>query len=715
MTKKVKRLFCVIVFLIISSTLLSVSADNVPYTTYTYSYKGECQHSPDAFVPEEVYTSFSGSEVPLKNPNDIVCDKNNNVYIADTGNNRVLVLNEQLELVKEIKDYELDGKKITLNAPQGVFADKKGRLYITDTGNGTVLVYNEKLEFEKAIAQPDAKLLPENFSYQPTAVAVDRYDRFYVISSGTNMGVITFNENGVFEGFIGAAKVKTSPIEKFWKKLMSEEQLNQMKESVPSNYNNLTVDSKGFVYVTSSSIDAFTLQQLITSKSKDDSYMPVKRLNPAGTDTLRRNGFFPPVGNLNFSAYDSDDVATNSSFTEVTVLDNDVYSVVDSKNNKIFTYDEYGNLLYAFGQTGTVDGTFDLLQSVAYQGYDRLLAIDRLRGSLTVFGKTEYGKLIDEAISLQQQRKFSQTIEVWQEIEKINNNYDIAYLGIGKSLLEQDEYSEAKEYFRATDNKEYYSKALKQQRDEVLKKVAILIPVVIIIIIILIAKFFSFANKYNKKVQLEEKAKRKKFKNQIMYGFHLIFHPFDGYWDLKNEQRGSWAGATFFLIMGILALVVKDFLSGYLYGNSDSSDKSIFNTAFNVLLPFTLWCIANWGLTSLMDGKGRLKDIYVSTAYAMIPMIILIIPFSLLSNFMILEELAFVDYSATAAFAWTGILVFASSLVTHDYSFGKNVLVCILTVIGIGIILFIMFLLLNVSSRFVSFIVNIYNEISFRL
>lgn len=688
------------------------AADTVPYASYTYAYSGDYQISPHAYVPAGSVADIEGAGF-LKSPRDITADSRGRVAIADSGNNRILVLDADYKLLKELTCYPSGDASLNFSNPSGVFFDADDRLYVADTDNGNLVQFSSEYGFERIIPAPSAALLPDDFDYRPTSLAVDELNRFYVISSGTNMGVITFDTNGTFEGFIGAQKVQSSPLSKFWQSMMSEEQLSRMEKNVPVSFNNIAIDAKGFIYVTTSSIDAYRLQQSIASRSGSADYSPIKKLNPSGIDVLKRTGFFPPVGDLNFDPYVGKGKKNASALTEVVVREDDVYSVVDSKYNKIFTYDEYGNLLYAFGGTGTVDGVFTSLTSITYQG-EKLLALDSVRNTITIFAKTDYGRLIDKAIGLQRDRKFSETIPVWQEIEKHNNNYDLAYMGIGKSLLEQGEYKEAMEYFQAVSNKDYYSKAMKKYRAGILQKAAILIPVVVVLLLWLVLRFFRFAKRYNR--DHRSAGGKRTVRDELMYAFHVILHPFDGFWDLKHEGRGGVRGATILLALATLTMIIRDFMSGYLFTDLTKLETlNITGSVMNLLVPFFLWCIANWCLTALMDGKGSFRDIYIATAYSLTPLILLIIPASLISNVLVSEELAFVSYAIGFALFWTGLLVFFGSMTTHDYTLGKNILVCLLTIVGIAVILFLAFLFFNVTSRLITFIKNIITELSFRI
>ncbi|MGI6264397.1 MAG: YIP1 family protein, partial [Acutalibacteraceae bacterium] len=142
--------------------------------------------------------------------------------------------------------------------------------------------------------------------------------------------------------------------------------------------------------------------------------------------------------------------------------------------------------------------------------------------------------------------------------------------------------------------------------------------------------------------------------------------------------------------------------------------STFFQDLFNVLLPLILWCIANWCLTSLMDGKGNFKDIFISVCYAAIPLCFVMLPAALLTNGLTLDEATIITYMMNIGYFWTGLLLVISSMTVHDYSFGKNILVCILTVVGMAIILFLAMLFLSVSNRLISFISGLISELSLR-
>ena len=550
---------------IVLAALMSLGAVSAqaaaPYETYSYSYEGDVQISPNAFTPEVKIAQFGEGEV-FAEPADMIVDSRNRVIVADKGNNRIVILDENFELLHIIDGYtDEDGSAQTFLNPQGVYATADSSLYVADTDNSRIVVFDGDYQYKFTIDPPSADILPENFKYNPKAVGVDNAGRLYVVSQNTNMGVIVLDKDGSFQGFIGAQRVEPNLAELIRRMFMTEEQISRTASFVPVEYSNLTMDEKGFAYVTCSSIDRYTLYNTIWSRSTDSSYAPVKKINPSGTDVLRRNGFFPPAGDINFSAYADEDLPSPSSITEVCLFKDGMYTLVDSAYNKIFTYDSYGNLLYAFGGTGEALGLYRQLAAVAYLG-DKLLALDTLDGSITVHTVTSYGEKLHEVIRLQENREFDKAREGWNDIISLNNNFDMAYLGIGKTLLEEGDYKQAMEYFRLINNQSYYSKAYKLYRGEIMSKYGMLVLAGVIVLIVLVVLWFGYAKKYNSRPR--PRGEKRTLREELMYCFHILFHPFDGFWDLKHEKRGSARAATVLLIIAVLSSLYKDIGAGYL-------------------------------------------------------------------------------------------------------------------------------------------------------
>ncbi len=156
----------------------------------------------------------------------------------------------------------------------------------------------------------------------------------------------------------------------------------------------------------------------------------------------------------------------------------------------MFGYNNQGLLLFAFGNRGNIDGFFRSPCSIEHIGKD-LLVLDSMNASLTVFTPTEYGKKIYEATELYAIGEYDQSADVWSQVLEMNGNYDLAYIGLGKSCFRQEKYKEAMEYFRLKRDKTNYSKAFTYYRKEWIEDNIwwVLIIVAVLIVIPFIVKF----------------------------------------------------------------------------------------------------------------------------------------------------------------------------------------------------------------------------------
>lgn len=680
------------------------TASYVPYTTYTYSYDGEAQESPNAFVPVERYDGTLLGTVDLKNPSDLFVDtQTGRIYIADTGNNRILILDNNLKLIKIFSDFENTekGGMDKFNGPQGVFVSSGGHVFVADTENGRIVEFDQQFKLVRIITEPDSPFWPDDMSFKPISMVVDSGNRIYALSQNMNEGVVNLSESGEFLGFYGAQKVQQSIFDWFTQLFQNEEKRKRTVRTVPRVYNSIAIDNRDFVWLTANSIEKQDQINYMTSKSSVSA--PVKRLNPKGDDVLFRNAKWAPGGDLGEEP---------SSIVDVTMKENGIYSILDSNKNKIFTYDNDGNLLYAFGASGQQLGTFNLCNSISYFG-DELLVLDKGNGTITRFEQTEYGALIERAIVADANREFEEALECWNLVLKQNQNFDMAYTGIAEAFLRNGDYKEAMDYFKTARDTENYSRAFKSYRSEFVRENLIYI---ILIVCAVLAVFFIVnrqIKKFNNKLYSSDS--KHTLLDEFLYVFYSMYHPMKGSWCIKAENRGSVRAANIINLLVIVTFIFKGIGTGYIFNNVLVQNFDLVRTVLSVALPILLWCVASWSLTTLCGGEGSIKQIYVTTSYSLMPLVVINIPMTIISNFLAIEEQAFLTFMVFLSFAWSLLLIFASTMTIHDYTMSKNFFTVILSVIGMLIILFLAILLIILSNKIGSFIQQIYEEVINRL
>lgn len=459
----------------------SVSAD-VPYSSYTYNFWLERVESPHPYVPESELNGTDLGVGNLNSPSDLFVTDKGDIYIVDTKNNRIVYFNENLEYIDEIKTFNND----SFNLPQGIYVTNDEHKYVADTENKRLVEFDEENNFVREII-PETDLITDTTGFRPTKVSVDEAGRIYALAIGVNSGIVEINPDGSFQGFMGASEVSINPFTYFWRRyLASDEQIKRMKSVIPTEYNNIFLDDNEFLYVTLGNIK-------VEDKGKD----VVRRLNPTGKNISRDFGYGKPIGDYFFSRNDK-----VTKFSDVSVKKNQVYSVLDSENGKIFSYDYDGNLLYAFGTNGNKMGNFSNAVSLG-QFKDKLYVLDNMRNAIITFKLTTYGKAMNDALAFHYEGDYEKSYEKWEEVLKLNANSDVAYIGLGKVLLRNQEYKQAMEYFKLANMRDYYSKAFTNYRREVMNDHfgTIMTSLLVLIFTLVIGLWIRKWNRLSRKVR----------------------------------------------------------------------------------------------------------------------------------------------------------------------------------------------------------------------
>ncbi|MBO4470632.1 MAG: YIP1 family protein [Clostridia bacterium] len=206
-----------------------------------------------------------------------------------------------------------------------------------------------------------------------------------------------------------------------------------------------------------------------------------------------------------------------------------------------------------------------------------------------------------------------------------------------------------------------------------------------------------------------------RYKDSLRYALHVITHPFDGFWDLVHEKRGTMAAAHTFLFLFLIIRVLKLMLTNFQFISAPVQYINVLEEMGSLLLPFLVLCIANWAMTTLFEGKGRFKDIYMGMCYALVPYIIIQLPMILISNMLTFEEGSLYSVMISISVIWSAFLAFVGLMEIHDYGPGKTFIFMIVTIVGAAVILFLVLVFFSLLSDAVAFFVSFYREIVFRL
>ena len=463
-------------------------AEELPYDTYNYNYREYIVITPAAYVPDEAVTGQMVGAGDFFEPQDFCVAEDGKVYVADTKNNRIVVLNKEMTQTELIIDsFDNEGVADTFNQPYGVCVSENGQLYVADSMNKRIVVLTPEGEFIKIIDNPQSEILEEGFEFVPLKVTVDYADRVYVISRNAFEGILVFESDGNFTGYFGTIEVKITLWEKFWRKIATKEERSKQQLFIPTEFTGMDVDDGGFIYATN--IDS-------------DGVQAVRRLNPQGKDVIQKGENENVGGDLIMDVYG--DYGGASEITDIVYRGKGMYSMLDRKRGRVFTYDKEGNLLYIFGGLGSQEGTFNT--PIAIEESDgQLLVLDAYHNSIMKFDATEYGNLINQAIGLRYDGDETQAIEIWEKVLRLDENNELANSGIGKAYLTAGENEKAMKYLELGMNRKYYSVAWKRYRNEILTEN---MNMIMTLLVVLVIAWFIYSKFLKKKLQ--EKRNEKK-------------------------------------------------------------------------------------------------------------------------------------------------------------------------------------------------------------
>lgn len=479
-----------LIAIVFATSSLSVLASGETYT-YNYDYWGDVQNSPDAYTVTNVYTASSfGLDINFRSPQGMFV-KDNMVYICDTGNNRIVQLErtgtEQFEVVRIIDSIKGNTDVTSISNPTDIAVSDEGDIFISDNGNARIVKVDSDLNYLLQFDLPVDSTVNADSTFQPSKIVIDTAGRVYCIATSINQGLCKYEPDGTFSGFVGATPVTFDWMDYIWKKFATQEQRVRMTSFVPTAYDNIYIDHEGFIYACAGGMDEADLD----SGAAD----AIRKLNLIGDNILVQNGEYPAYGDLYWGkggGYEGP-----SYFTDVTVFENDIYVCLDKNRGRLFGYDDQGKTVFCFGGNGNMDGYFRQPAAIEHMGHD-LLVLDSLDCSVTLFTPTEFGELIYSAIEDFDEGNYEASGESWKKVMELDGNYDLAYIGIGRSLLRQKKYKEAMDYFELKYDDENYSKAYKQYRKEWVED-----NIVIIVIVILAAFLIPMSIGRIKKIKRE--------------------------------------------------------------------------------------------------------------------------------------------------------------------------------------------------------------------
>ncbi len=635
---------------------------------------------------------ISGEEKPyglFNAPQDLFLDPaTGNLLVADTGNNRIVMLDPAGNFLAEI-----GGEQAGLKGPEGVFVDAQGQVWVADRGNGRIVVFEPDGTFVLELTKPDTSYL-EGLEFSPSKVVVDKRGFVYsVIGSQSNLGIIVLDGSGHFRGFFGRTRIRFNLARTIARFFATETQRKRMLRIQPAPLSNLHIDSSGFIY---------GISPILT---KDQ----IQRLNLVGTNVYGEVGTRTGAGKLWDKLLNREGIAFGETetrwewnnqmrmsvpgqvppqFLDVAVDESGIVSVIDGRNNQIYQYDQAGNLISIFGGTGASEGFFYQPVSII-AGKDSLLYIlDAGRGDIQVFRPTDLTRMIHRASYEYFYGDYEEAAKLWREISERNTNFSLAHSGLGKALMAQHRYQEAMQEYYFAENKDGYSAAFYEHRLNWMRANFQWIGLTAIGTIAVAGFGWQRAS---------QRLRR-----------------FRGWLSLQKVQLGLWV-IPIMLGLAILSWMLSLSMLSFHFTKRRPEEIRLIFEAGKFILPWITWCISAYGVGEIFYGKGTFRKILIESAWALWPLVVLLVPVNLLTNVLSLKEKTGYNvlwYAIWILLIWQFLMVLRD---THHFEFGQAVSVMLLTLVGMVLIWILTGLVYALTAEIFRFIGQLVLETYVRL
>lgn len=689
--KKIARWLCGLLFLLlpVSATMtVSAGAGEINWdTTYSYNYNVNQQ----SIQTPAYYTITGQSAAVYAGATDMVIHQDL-LYVLDPVRARIVMLDVQtLEQRGEILTTEAD-----LTDARGLHITADGTLYITLYTQKTIVVLNREGHLLQTIGEPTSDAISDTFEYKPTRIVVQEDGQsgerlLYVVSEGAYDGLIQLDGDGNFISFFGSNTVELTvaqALQQFWNTLFTDAMKDRTALVLPANYSSATISADGFVYVCTDSGDVTTGQ--------------VKRLSPYGSDITNIAGG-DVYGDLETAKVDNFD--TTNTFIDLTVDKDGNVSVLDSSTGRVFQYDDESYLLGVFGGLGDRVGLFKKPVAIDNVG-TTLYILDSERGVVCQYDPTAYGSSIHTALRWLDEGNESEAVPLLKEIDRQCGGLEWVNRALGKAALIEKDYQAGMTYFKTAKDVDNYSECFEMYRSTLMEKYFWILFVGIVGVFVVA---WILINRTVKK----EAPSTITLSQKPITPFHLLGHP-TAFGVMKEENRGSLWMACGVLGLTMLTRILSISSTGFIFRPEGDATVNYPLEMLQIVLLFLCFIGCSWAVGTFLDGKGRLKELLIASAYALLPYCLCSLLSTGLSNVFSLREQAFVTGLQAIGLYWSAMLIFLAMMRTNQYSFGKTVVSILFTVVAIVFILFILIMLFTLVSKITGFAGQVWEEYQYK-
>ncbi|MBN1954576.1 MAG: DUF1282 family protein [Anaerolineae bacterium] len=647
-----------------------------PYTTWALGPGGSLYPTQDAYLPLAEVT------LPLSGAQDMFITPAGDIYIADTDNDRILRLDLDMQPAATYGEDLLQG-------PSGIFVDEEGTMYIADAGSNTVVILDRDGALITQFGRPDEALFGQKNEFRPRKIAVDTRQNLYVVSEGSTDGLVMMTREGRFIGYFGANPATMSLKMILQRLFLTPEQLAQFIKNEAASPSNVTVDAEAMVCT----VTAGTAYE-----------RSIRRFTVSG-----RNVFPEIVG--------------STSFRDLHVSPNGLVTAVDADGG-IFEFDLKGMLLFIFGAKDRGEQRLGMLANptAIERHQDRIYVLDKDKNAIVVFQETSFAQLVHDGVRLYVEGFYTEARPYFQQVLRYNGSFIMAYQAIADAYFKEGDYAQALRNYRYAEDREGYSQAFWELRNVILQRH---LATGLLVLLGLVAAQ-SILKRLDRRYGWFDPARRwlawlrgRKVVDDLTFLFRFIGKPADSFYYIKTKakaQRRGRLGFALFIYLWVVAVrVLTPYLTAFVFNPyANPGQIRAENEVVYTLLLILLWNAANYLVSTISDGEGRMRHVFIGSAYALFPYALFALPLALVSNLLSTNEVFLYTFSLNLIWAWVGLMLFLMVKEIHNYSFGETIRNVLLTLFTMAVMMLTGYILYVLFVQLIDFVTALLNEVRLR-
>lgn len=658
----------------------------------------------------EAPARWEKEKIFFKDPQDLFIDKNDTIYIVDSGNNRIVVMDKNL---KTMGIYRSPDSK-EFSSPEGIYVDDDGDMYVADTGNSRIVHMSKEGELVEIFYNPESELISKA-PFTPSKLVLSKTGYIYVVR-GEN--IMAIDGNNGFRGLFGQTDIGYSATEALTRMFASDFQKLSMKRRTASSYLNVALGEDGMIYATSLERIEGEIKKL--NSVGNNVYRKYKSVGNSATNPITKfiTKVFKSVvaGNsFKFGEYFNDEgYYIEPIFRDIAVDSNGIVTIIEEITGKVYQYDQEGNMLAAFGGVGEKKGEFSKPSSIAVNSEGKIFVLDRLNNNIQYFEPTEFIVTVQEATTAYIRGDYDLAFDKWMKVLELHENYELAHAGIAKAYYKQGEWKLAMQESKLAGNRSIYTQAFDEYKYQVLRENFTVILLLGLLAIVVVFLFFIYSLRAGVKANwafMRERHKKMGIWQGIKYSYNVLLHPVDTIEGVHYyKHRINLKVSFIILVTAYIVRIAYIYIVHYPLASIEVNNaNALFEGVKLFIVPLT-FIPAAFAVTSISDGESKFPEIAFTSILGLVPFIFINTPLMFLSNLMSQTQQSWYGVFTTIAYIWMIVIFFLSLKILNNYSLVKTIRSSIIIIFVMLIIWLVAGMFYVLSARVIQFIISVMTE-----